>query len=99
MRRVNAIAFANAPRFHAGGVAGIRPNEVPAILKQGEFVFTEPQMAAIQSNLSRDKGGAREGNTFNVTFNGVDNMDSFRRSRPQLLSDLARAVAKGQKHL
>lgn len=52
-RRVPAIAFAGAPRLHNGGLAGLRPDEVPAILKRGEGVFTPQQMAAM--------GGGRQG--------------------------------------
>lgn len=38
-RAVPASAFAGAPRYHGGGVAGLRPNEVPAILERGEVVL------------------------------------------------------------
>ncbi|HRP76274.1 MAG TPA: hypothetical protein PLN31_19470, partial [Azoarcus taiwanensis] len=34
-------AFAGAPRYHTGGIAGLRPGEVPAILKKREEVLTE----------------------------------------------------------
>lgn len=40
-RMVPEIAFANAPRYHGGGFAGFKPNEVPAILKRNEEVLTE----------------------------------------------------------
>ena len=33
-------AWLAAPRFHAGGLAGLRPNEVPTILERGEEVLT-----------------------------------------------------------
>lgn len=33
-------AFVAAPRYHSGGIAGLRPNEVPAVLEQGEEVLT-----------------------------------------------------------
>jgi tape measure domain-containing protein len=39
MRRVNPAMFANAPRYHEGGFAGLRPNEVPAILEKNEEVL------------------------------------------------------------
>ena len=32
--------FAGAIRYHSGGIAGLRPGEVPAILKEGENVQT-----------------------------------------------------------
>lgn len=45
-RMVPAFSFIGAPRMHGGGIAG---NEVPAILRKGEGVFTEGQM----SNMGR----------------------------------------------
>ena len=44
---VPARAFAAAPRHHAGGIAGLAPDEVPTILKRGEGVFTPDQMRAL----------------------------------------------------
>lgn len=38
-RAVSASTFANARRYHNGGVAGLRSNEVPAILERGEVVL------------------------------------------------------------
>jgi hypothetical protein len=32
--------FDNAVRYHSGGIAGIRPDEVPTILQRGEEVLT-----------------------------------------------------------
>ncbi|KQZ99576.1 hypothetical protein ASD64_14690 [Mesorhizobium sp. Root157] len=31
--------FAGAPRYHSGGIAGLKPGEVPAILQKGEVVL------------------------------------------------------------
>lgn len=39
-RTIPAFAFAGAPRYHTGGVAGLAANEVPAILQKGEEVLT-----------------------------------------------------------
>jgi tape measure domain-containing protein len=33
--------FRNAPRYHGGGIAGLAPNEYPAILKKNEEVLTD----------------------------------------------------------
>jgi tape measure domain-containing protein len=38
-RNVSAGLFAGAPRFHDGGLPGLKPGEVPAILKTGEEVL------------------------------------------------------------
>lgn len=40
-RNIPAAAFAGAPRYHEGGIAGLKPGEVPSILKRGEEVLTE----------------------------------------------------------
>lgn len=47
-RMVPAFAFADAPRYHAGGMVGLAPNEVPAVLQKGEEVVTrnDPRHAA-----------------------------------------------------
>jgi len=39
-RRIGAGSFASAKRFHDGGLPGLRPGEVPAILEKGEEVIT-----------------------------------------------------------
>lgn len=40
-RRVDPGVFAGAWRYHEGGIAGLRPGEVPLIAKQGEEILTE----------------------------------------------------------
>lgn len=40
-RYLNPAIFTSAPRYHEGGVAGLRPGEVPAVLKEGEEILTE----------------------------------------------------------
>lgn len=48
-RKVNPLVFANAPKFHSGGLVG---NEVPIIAKKGETVFTPGQMQALGGALN-----------------------------------------------
>lgn len=40
-RSVSPAWFGNAVRYHSGGIAGLKPNEVPTILEKGEEVLTE----------------------------------------------------------
>lgn len=40
-RPLPALLFAGAPRYHSGGVAGLGPDEVPAVLQKGEEVLTK----------------------------------------------------------
>jgi hypothetical protein len=88
-RMVPALAFANAPRMHAGGWAGIKPDEVPAILQRGERVLSR-----------REAAGYGQGQTnapaVNVTIMARD-AESFRQSRTQVASDIARAVSLGRR--
>lgn len=57
---VDAGLFANAQRFHDGGMVGLRPNERPIIAEVGEAVLTQDQQ--------RRLGGGE------ITFNQVINV-------------------------
>ena len=86
-RMVSALAFANAPRMHAGGWAGIKPDEVPAILQKGERVLSRREAAGY---------GQSSAPAVNVTIMARD-AESFRQSRTQVASDIARAVSLGRR--
>jgi hypothetical protein len=88
-RMVPALAFANAPRMHAGGWAGIKPDEVPAILQRGERVLSRREAAG----YGQGQGAAPN---ISVTINARD-AESFRQSRTQVASDIARAVSLGRR--
>lgn len=49
-RAVPALAFANAPRLHSGGI--LASDEVPAILRRGEAVFTPAQLRALRGGTT-----------------------------------------------
>ena len=85
---VPALAFAGAPRMHSGGWAGLRPDEVPAILQRGERVLSRREAA----------GYGNGGNGGNVTVNiNARDAESFRQSRTQIAADIARAVSLGRR--
>jgi lambda family phage tail tape measure protein len=84
-RIVPALAFAAAPRMHSGGVAGLRHDEVPAILQRGERVLSRRE--------AQSYGG---GGTVNVTIMARD-AESFRQSRTQVAADIAHAVSLGRR--
>jgi hypothetical protein len=90
-RMIPALAFAGAPRMHSGGWAGLRPDEVPAILQKGERVLSRRELAA-QVGSQQGSGGQN----IAVTINARD-AQSFRQSRVQVASDIARAVAFGRR--
>ena len=58
-RNVSPAVFAGAPKYHNGGVAGLKPNEVPTVLERGEEVLTanDPRHVNNQGN-SQNGGGA-----------------------------------------
>lgn len=62
VRLASPSIFANAPRYHGGGIAGLLPDEIPAILQKGERVI--PRNAANQNGggtvvqiIDQRKGG------------------------------------------
>ena len=68
---VNPMVFAGAVRYHSGGIAGLKPNEVPSILERGEEVLTK------NDPRHRDNGGmdgSGEGGTQGVQI--VNSIDS-----------------------
>jgi hypothetical protein len=71
-RMVPAMAFAAAPRMHGGGMAGLRHDEVPAILQRGERVLSR-----------REAQSYGAGGGVNVTIMARD-AESFRQSRTQV---------------
>ena len=63
-RAVPAALFHGAPRMQRGGIAGLKPGEVPAILHAGEIVL--PRGTRARPETRREN---RTQNTFNVTVN------------------------------
>lgn len=92
-RLVPALAFAGASRFHDGGVAGLRADEVPAILQRGEMVLSRAQLAAM--------GSARESRPpVNVVMNiSTPDAGSFRYAQGQIAADAARAMERARRNL
>ena len=92
-RLVPALAFADAPRMHSGGMAGLRADEVPAILQRGEMVLSKAQLAAM--------GSVREASPpVNVVMNiSTPDANSFRYAQGQIAADAARAMERARRNL
>lgn len=56
-RAADPAWFANARRYHGGGIAGLAADEVPAILRRGEEVLT----TADRRHRANDNGGGPSG--------------------------------------
>jgi hypothetical protein len=85
-RWVSPDTFAGAVRYHEGGIAGLMPGEVPAILQQGETV------------IPKGRGQAGRGHTFNFNIQTPD-PGAFKASQSQLAAMISRAVAQGERNL
>jgi tape measure domain-containing protein len=83
-RAVPAALFAGAPRYHDGGWAGLRPDEVPAILQRGERVIP--------------RGEAQRGTGPTIVMNiQTTDAGSFRASQGAILAGLNRAMRRSQR--
>lgn len=87
-RALTGALWATAPRLHAGGWPGLRPDEVPAILQRGERVLSRREVAA----------GFGAAAPVQVTIMARD-VEGFRQSRAQIAADIARAVSLGRRGL
>lgn len=77
IRMVNPALFARAPRYHMGGVAGLAPNEVPAILQRGEEVLAKGDPRNVMNGGGQAQADKRPRviNVFDKEF-VTDQMDS-----------------------
>lgn len=60
-RGMNASWFNNAPRFHSGGLPGLKSDEVPAILQKGEQVLSKDDpnnIMNLQASQNRQNGSS-----------------------------------------
>ncbi|MEP2680161.1 MAG: hypothetical protein ABJP44_00600 [Sulfitobacter sp.] len=80
-RSVSPAVFNGAPRYHKGGIAGLRPNEVPAILERGERVIPNGQ------NLKS------AGETFNIYVSGARGNSEIREMVAEGIQQARGAIA------
>jgi hypothetical protein len=98
MRSLSASAFAAAPRMHAGGWAGLRPDEVPAILQRGERVLSRAEVA---NGIGRS--GGTNGVSISIDARGAqagvaEQIDAKLRAAIPEIARLAKAsVADGRR--
>jgi murein DD-endopeptidase MepM/ murein hydrolase activator NlpD len=69
-RLLGSDAFAAAARFHTGGIAGLRPDEVPIIAQKGEEILTRGDPR------HRANGGAGSGGATPVNLKVVNAIDA-----------------------
>lgn len=94
---IDASIFATAPRFHAGGVSGMAPDELPAVLCRGESVLTPVQMKV----LGAERASRRDEPTLVTVVMNITTPDTsgFRRSQVQIAAEAARAIQRARRNL
>ena len=86
---MSALAFAGAPRYHSGTeFAGLKSDEVPAILQRGEEVVTARDPRHVRN------GGGRS-TPVNVTIVAND-PNSFRNNQQEIAASISSALARAQ---
>ena len=101
-RMVPALAFAGAPRMHAGGWVGLRPDEVPSILQRGERVLSRAEVAR---GVARGggAGGGSGGVTISIDARGAQAgvaeqiAASMRAAIPEIARIAKASVADGRR--
>ena len=77
-------------RYHSGGISGLRPDEVPAVLQRGEEVLTA------NDPRHRDNGGGRGGASSGVVvhnhFPNARNTDEARQAGSEIAAEFALAA-------
>ncbi len=97
MRVIDPGSLASAPRYHDGGIAGLRADELPAILKRGEAVLTPHQMAMLGTGLkNRDDRHPPINVVMNIT---TPDSNGFRYAQGQIAAEAARAIDRARRNL
>jgi tape measure domain-containing protein len=73
-RTFDPAIFANARRYHTGGIAGLAPDEMGAILKKNEEILTE-QDPRHRFNGGLSSGGGDEGPTIINAFDAEEMLE------------------------
>jgi len=84
-RMMPVTAFANAVKYHSGGIAGLKPNEVPTILQKGEEVLT-------RNDPRHQLNGGNGGNSAPMQVKIVNAIDSVSVLKEALNSSSGRKV-------
>lgn len=73
-RSLSPQTWAAAAYYHTGGVAGLRSNEVPAILERGETIRTAAQESALTERMAAAENG-KSGNQGPTAIRNIITLD------------------------
>ena len=101
-RAVSPSVFNNAPRYHSGGVVGLKSDEVPAILQKGEIVIPKNHSTVAQKRSGDvtispvyqiDARGADSGVDEKIQIALSKNNEDLQRNLPAMIQN---ANARGR---
>lgn len=97
-RAVPAGAFATAPKMHAGGWAGLRPDEVPAILQRGERVLNRREAAGYGAGRSAGSSVTVSIDARGAQMGVAEQIDAkLRAAIPEIARIAKQSVADGRR--
>ena len=98
MRAVPVTAFADAPRMHSGGWAGLRPDEVPAILQRGERVLNRHEAAGYGRGANTGTGVTVNIDARGAQMGVAEQIDArLRAAIPEIARIAKESVADGRR--
>lgn len=91
-RAVSPAVFSGATRYHSGGVAGLRPGEVPAILQRGEVVLPRGTKMGGGQAVHVTVGVSSDGNGNLMPFVESVSQGQVQRAAPKIVSAASKNV-------
>lgn len=85
-RSVSPSVFSGAKRYHAGGIAGLQPGEVPAILQRGEVVLPRGTKMGGSQNVHVTVGVSADSNGNLLPFVESVSDGSVQKAAPKILA-------------
>lgn len=90
--------FAQAPRYHSGGIAGLAPDERPAILRLHEEVLTrdDPRHRYNGGGRANPQVSVNQYNTWNGTTNRAEVEAMLAQQHAAIMADVPAAVGRAR---
>lgn len=85
-RSVSPSVFSGARRYHTGGVAGLQPGEVPAILQRGEVVLPRGTKMGGQQNVHVTVGVSADSNGNLMPFVETVSQGQVQKAAPKIVA-------------
>jgi hypothetical protein len=84
--------FANAPRYAAGGVVGLKPGEMPIIAHRGEIIVPNARRLASSSGGGRVDNSVHQQNRISIDMSGSGYVAANSQAAKQVGEDLEKMI-------